>query len=276
MELSPRDWRGCGGMNDHHDMGEQTTPHTGPDGQEAKKVGLPRPPFYASEYLDMAEILQFAMERFGQLILAIMRYTFDETVPEDLSPDLKIMFSIYQKKIDFAREKYQSKCKTNAENGKKGGQAKAANSKKANAGPKFTAPTLKQFRDAVAHFVDNGEIPEDITDYDADSFFDELKEAGWTIGGAPIQSRGGWEAAIRAKFCQFDSTLPDHFYYMIFSAAFAKFHNGDKADDITYDLMCAYNDASKSWKIEGESFTPLEWEKALARFIESSSEPSDT
>lgn len=259
-------------MNDHHDMGEQIPPVSPPGRQEDKKVGLPRPPFYASEYLDMAEILQFAMERFGQLILAIMRYTVDETVPEDLPLDLKIMFSVYQKKIDFAREKYQSKCKTNAKNGQKGGLAKAENATKA----KFRPPTQKQFRDAVAHFVDAEEIPEGITDYDADSFFDELKEVGWTIGGAPIQFRADWETAIRAKFRQFGSTLPDHFYYTIFSAAFAELHDGEKSDSVAYDLMDAYDEAAKSWNVQGEYFPAPDWKSALARFTKEYSESSNT
>ena len=263
-------------MNDYHDMGEQISPASPSDGQEAKKVGLPRPPFYASEYLDMAEILQFAMERFGQLILAIMRYTVDETVPEDLPPDLKIMFSVYQKKVDFAREKYQSKCKTNAENGKKGGKAKAENVKKMAAGPKFTPPTQKQFRDAVQHFADNDEIPEDTTDYDTDAFFDALKDSGWTIGGAPIQSRADWEAAIRAKFFQFGSTLPDYFFYMIFSAAFAELHDGEKSDSVAYDFMDAYDEAAKRWNVQGEYFPTPDWKSALARFVEGYSESSDT
>lgn len=260
-------------MNNHN-----TAPDlSAQDGQgEEKKVGLPRPPFYASEYLDMAEILQFAMERFGQLILAIMRYTVDETVSEDLPPDLKIMFSIYQKKIDFARENYKRKCETNAENGSKGGKAKAENAKKKATGPKFTPPTQKQFRDAVQHFADNDEIPEDTTDYDTDAFFDELKDSGWTIGGAPIQSRRDWESAIKAKFYQFSSTLPEHFFYMIFSAAFAELHDSEKSDLVASDLMDTYDEASKRWVVQGESFPTPDWKSALARLMEGCSESSDT
>lgn len=269
-------------MNDYHDMGEQISPASPSDGQEAKKVGLPRPPFYASEYLDMAEILQFAMERFGQLILAIMRYTVDETVPEDLPPDLKIMFSVYQKKVDFAREKYQSKCKTNAENGKKGGKAKAENVKKMAAGPKFTPPTQKQFRDAVEHFIDNGEISEDTTDYDADSFFDKLKDAGWTINGNPIQSRTDWECAIKAKFFEFNIASIRHLYYPVFSAIFADFcidkekDGGEWADNATYDFMDTYDENSKCWIVQGESFRAADWKSALTRFMKGYSDSSDT
>ena len=105
--------------------------------------------------------------------VALMYYTTDGTTPDDLPPDINMMFGIYQRKVDAAREKYEKKCATNAENGSKGGKAKAENSKKKTTGAKFTPPTQKQFRDAVQHFADNDEIPEDTTDYDADSFFDE-------------------------------------------------------------------------------------------------------
>lgn len=240
--------------------------------EDKKKVGLPKPPLFTSDYITMAEILQFAMERFGQLILALMYYTADGTIPDDLPPDINIMFGIYQRKVDAAREKYQNKCKTNAENGQKGGLAKAENATKA----KFRPPTQKQFRDAVAHFVDADEIPEGITGYDADSFFDELKEVGWTIGGAPIQFRADWEAAIRAKFRQFGSTLPDHFYYTIFSAAFAELHDGEKSDSVAYDLMDAYDEAAKKWNVQGEYFPAPDWESALARLMKEYSESSDT
>lgn len=128
----------------------------------------------------------------------------------------------------------------------------------------------------MQHFVDEDELSEDISDYDTDSFFDDLKEAGWTIGGAPIQSRADWEAAIRAKFYQFGSTLPDHFYYMIFSAAFAELHDGEKSDSVAYELMDAYDEAAKSWNVKGDYFHVPDWKNALARLIEGYSESGDT
>lgn len=255
---------------------EKTTPGMGADGQQQKKVGLPKPPLFTSDYITMAEILQFAMERFGQLVLALMYYTTDGTMPDDLPPDINMMFGIYQRKVDAAREKYKNKCAVNAENGSKGGKAKAENAKKKATGPEFTPPTLKQFRDAVQHFADNDEIPEDTTDYDADSFFDELKDSGWTIGGAPIQSRRDWESAIKVKFYQFSSALPKHFFYMIFSAAFAELHDSEKSDFVASDLMDTYDEASKRWVVKGESFPTPDWKSALARFMEGYSESSDT
>lgn len=263
-------------MSDSTSEREQNTPDMSTDGQQQKKVGLPKPPLFTSDYITMAEILQFAMERFGQLVLALMYYTMDGTMPDDLPADLRMMFGIYQRKVDAAREKYENKCATNAENGSKGGKAKAENARKKSPGAKFTPPTLKQFQAAVKHFVDEDEIPEETTDYDADAFFDELKDSGWTIGGAPIQSRADWEAAIRAKFYQYDCALPGHYYYMIFSVVFADFRACKDADSATCDFMDTYDNTSKSWIIQGERFPTTDWKSALARFMKQYSECSDT
>lgn len=73
---------------------------------EGKKPGLPKPPLFTSDYIAMAEILEFALDRFGKLVLALMYYTTDGTMTDDLPPDLKMMFGVYQRKIDAAREKY--------------------------------------------------------------------------------------------------------------------------------------------------------------------------
>lgn len=63
---------------------------------------------------------------------------------------------------------------------------------------------------------------------------------------------------------------------MIFSASFAELHDGEKSDDIAYDLMDTYDEASKRWVVKGESFPLNDWESALARFIEGYSDSSDT
>ena len=245
---------------------------------ENGKRMLPRPPFYTSEYIDMAEILEFAFDRFGKLILAIMYYTESSTIPEDLPPDLKVMFSVYQKKIDFAREKYEKKCSVNAENGAKGGASKAENAKKR--ATAFKPPTLKQFRDAVKHFADNEEIQSDIGDYEIDVFFDRLKSDGWTIGGAPIQTREDWESAILAKFYDGDfGPVPKRLYYSVFTAIFANHSEEmghESADSIAYDFMETFDGSSREWIIGDEKFSAHDWESALAQFMKRHSERSDT
>lgn len=248
--------------------------------QQDERKGLPRPPLYTDDYITMAEALEFVMEQFGKLVLAIMYYTANGTVPDDLPHDLKVMFSIYQKKIDFAREKYERKCAVNAENGAKGGTAKAENAKKRGVAAAFKPPTLKQFRDAVRHFAENEEISSDIDDYEIDVFFDRLKSDGWAIGGAPVQTRKDWESAILAKFYDGDfGAAPRHLYYPVFTAIFAN-HSEEKgdesADSIAYDFMETFNAASKEWIIGEKKFSAGDWKSALAQFMKQHSECSGT
>lgn len=250
----------------------------------SEKKGLPRPPFYANEYIEMAEILEFSFDDFGRLILAIMYYTADGTIPEDLPDNLRMMFSIYQRKIDYAREKYEQKCATNAENGAKGGKAKSENAKRQSSGAKFIPPTQKQFHESVQHFVDEDELPNGISNYAVDSFFDELKDAGWTIGGEKIQNRPDWERAILAKF--YNDEVPngmlDHFPYMYFKEIFSKYHGLrddaglSQALDAQAEFLDRYDEATKTWVIQGEIFRLGEWAQAITRFMERYSESSDT
>lgn len=266
-------------MNTEPNQAEKVLPDSSE--QVTPKTGLPKPPLFTSDYIAMAEILEFALDRFGRLVLALMYYTMDGTMPDDLPPDLKMMFGIYQRKVDAARDKYSHVCSVRAESGAKGGKQKAANAQKKSAGAKFNPPTQKQFRDAVEHFIDNGEISEDTTDYDADSFFDKLRDAGWTIGGAPIQSRTDWEMAIKAKFFEFNIASVRHLYYPVFSAVFADFCTGDGtrgaewADNATYDFMETYDEDSKCWVIQGKKFHAAQWRDALAWFMEQYSESSN-
>lgn len=242
--------------------------------KDQKKTGLPKPPLFTSDYIAMAEILQFAMERFGQLILALMYYTADGTMPDDLPPDISIMFVIYKRKIDAAREKYDHTCAVRAENGSKGGKAKAENAKRKSGGAKFIPPTQKQFRDAVKNFAYHSDLDDDISDYDSDAFFDQLRESGWTINNKPIQCRSDWEAAISAKFFKFNIACISHLYYPVFSAIFADFspegkeNCGKWADNATYDFLDTYDEDSKCWAVQGEDFPAPKWKEALARFMD--------
>ena len=266
-------------MNDHN--AAPNLPNQ--DGQGEKKVGLPKPPLFTSDYIAMAEILQFAMERFGQLILALMYYTADGTMPDNLPPDITMMFGIYQRKIDAAREKYKHKCITNAENGSKGGKKKAENAKAAGSVPKFKAPTRAQFRQAVEYFIDEGSVQENTEPYEIDKFFDGLQESKWTICGEPIQRRSDWEAAIREKFTAYDTDgVPHHFHYLIFSEIFSKFHGlrnssgKSQAETAESDFMDTYDQELQCWIINGEQFSLSEREKGLAQFMKQYSDFSDT
>jgi len=270
-------------VNDHTNEVGQITPAPTSDRQEGKKIGLPKPPLFTSDYITMAEILQFAMERFGQLVLALMYYTTDGTIPDDLPPDLNMMFGIYQRKVDAAREKYKNKCAVNAENGSKGGKKKAENAKAAGSVPKFKGPTLAQFREAVKHFIGEGSVQEDTESYEIDKFFDGLQASKWTICGEPIQRRSDWEAAIREKFTAYGTDgVPQHWHYLIFSEIFSKFHglrnsSGEsQAETVESDFMDTYDQELRCWIINGEQFSLSEREKGLAQFMKQYSDFSDT
>lgn len=239
------------------------------------KKGLPRPPLFTSDYIALAEILDFALDRFGKLILALMYYTADSTVPDDLPDDLWAMFAIYQRKIDAAREKYERTCTARAENGAKGGKAKAENARKMATAVKFKPPTQKQFHDAVEHFVDEGEVREDIDDYEIDALFDELSNNLWTINGEPIQRRTDWEAAIRKTFTfSEDYGGPVHFHYRAFASIFGKFHGlrdekgESQAENAETDFMDTYDSTAKNWNVRGKCFPLGRWEEALSHFME--------
>lgn len=258
-------------MSDSTNDRGQTTPSME---QEQKKVGLPKPPLFTTDYIAMAEILEFTLDRFGRLVLALMYYTLDGTMPDDLPPDLKMMFCLYQRKVDAAREKYQNKCTINAENGRKGGLTKAENAKgKPVCGANFKPPTQKQFRDAVAHFVDSGDIGEDTSDYDSDAFFDQLNESGWAINNKPIQCRSDWEYAIKAKFFEFNVASIRHLHYPVFSAIFSDFcpdgvkNGGEWAENATYDFFDTYDENSKCWIVQEENFPLPQWKSALTQFM---------
>ena len=68
----------------------------------------------------------------------------------------------------------------------------------------------------------------------------------------------------------------------MFSAIFANFcidkgkDGGQWADNATYDFMDTYDENSKCWIVQGESFRPPDWKDALTRFIEGYSDSSDT
>ena len=234
---------------------------------------------YLKLYLDEVEMWdqELTREEIGTLVVAVAAYAKDGSIV-DIPQNLRFAFADQRRKVDHSKTVYDSK----VENGRKGGLKKAENAKKKSSGEKFTPPTLKQFRDAVEHFIDEGEIPEDTTDYDADSFFDELKSTGWTIGGKDIQHRSEWEAAIRAKFVLHDINVISHLYYQVFSTVFADFYTdgSEKSkfwlDDITCVFTDSYDEPSKSWVIQGQRFNAADWKEALALFMKQYSEFSDS
>ncbi len=236
-----------------------------------EKKGLPRPPLYTSDYITIAEVLDFDLERFGKLVLSLMYYTADGTVPDDLPPDLKAMFSIYQRRISAAYEKYEQKCLNNAKNGAKGGKAKAAKTQKPT---KFIPPTLKQFRDAVVYFYDNDELgdrDEMPDDTSIKRLYTQLKEDNWQIEGEPIQIAFDWEMLILSRFA-ISSFLPfsDEPYIRYIFGKYHGLRDADgktQADGVSCDFCEDYNAKLDGWTVGGEFYPKAKWQEALDKYI---------
>lgn len=62
------------------------------------------------------------MEQRGELITAIFEYTTHQSVVNELSPLVKMAFSVMKDTLDRDRAAYLAKCEKNRENGKKGGR----------------------------------------------------------------------------------------------------------------------------------------------------------
>ena len=218
----------------------------------------------------------FTYAQVGELFLAVMAYTHDGTIRE-LPPELKFPFAQYRSKANRSKAKYEEKCAKLAENGAKGGKAKAAKA----AGDhqpdspkvKFTPPTLKQFRDAVAHFYKGDELGDDEPeDYDVDKLYDSLKAAGWKIGREPIQNRRDWEFAIITQLSSYEMESPIK-RSELFKVAFGNFpelrdsSGNTLADNAACDFDEQYDKGEKGWTIAGEFYPVKEWSQALSKYI---------
>lgn len=109
------------------------------------KTRLPRPPLYTEDCLSMGNML--SGDEFKTVILAIMRYTADGTIPDNLPRALNLLFEMHRTRIDAARDKYNQKCVKLASNGAKGGRARSENTKKNAA--MFKPPSKKMFSSAA-------------------------------------------------------------------------------------------------------------------------------
>lgn len=74
-----------------------------------------------TEYAE--EISMLSDEAAGQLMKAIFAYETTGDAPE-LSGEGRLLFSIFKRRLDDNREKYQKKCQRNAQNAKNGGRPK--------------------------------------------------------------------------------------------------------------------------------------------------------
>lgn len=240
---------------------------------------------YFRWYVDEAQLIkeQLTNEQAGELFISVMDYLRDGTSTE-VSPAIKWPYLDYQHKIDRSREAYEKKCAINAENGAKGGTAKAENAKKRGSGCsatyscKFVPPTKKQFIAAITHGVDEGDISSGISGYDIDRLFEGLSGENWTIGGEQILNRTDWEASIAIMFppdFQKDRIHPAvlPLYESVFRYIFKTFHGLRSKDGETYaDIVAAdfceeYDEKLSGWRIQGEEFPRSEWINAVEKYV---------
>lgn len=270
---------------------EQLMEQLGGSERSGPKRGLPRPPLFTTDYIAMAEILEFALDRFGQLVLALMYYTMDGTMPDGLPPDLKMMFSIYQRKVDAAREKYGNKCATNAKNGSKGGRPRkgtvatepeevttpheAEPPKKAKATPKIKMPpSEEQFTKLLKEKQAKGIIAEECNPVE---FFEWAEQLKWKVNGEPAENVGDfldYAAARHPTKVMIDTIgiIPKtpqlaHAYGIIFKAL----HGLRDEDGNTRALAAAINFLKAydgGWTFHGQLFSDDQWWEALNEFME--------
>lgn len=77
-----------------------------------------------NEYMEIIEMLPDAEK--GRLLMALMIYSQDGTVPDDLETATMMAFTIIRKRIDYDSLKYDGVCERNQKNGKRGGRPKAS------------------------------------------------------------------------------------------------------------------------------------------------------
>lgn len=187
--------------------------------------------------VDDAEVLKenLTTEQIGELFVAVMDYLQTGTVVE-VSQAVKYPYADYRKKVDRACTSYDEIVAKRAESGRKGGTAKAAKAKEAQATPQFKPPTLSQFKNAAKKLSDNGNSFE-YDEYDVESFYDELKENDWHIGSAPILIRDDWESAIIEKFS--DENF-DGEHYQLFKIAFEEGRRDEDGENIAAQLVYCF------------------------------------
>lgn len=241
---------------------------------------------YFKWYLDEASLMKEEMteEQAGKLFLAVMDYLRDGTITE-LPLELKILYANFRQRVDRAKSKYNEKTTKLAENGAKGGRAKAQKSKVQaettatthadspnSTGFKFKPPTLTQFREAVDDMAKSGEIelPERVT---VDRLFASLDESCWKFNGEPIKRRNDWECIILTRFSAMD-TEKARFYRLAFDHLFCNFNgyrnkNGDTLAEETAQEFCDdYSEDLPGWEINGKVFAPRDWKAALEAYAD--------
>lgn len=153
----------------------------------------------------------------GQLFKSLFPYVKEHLIPDfENSPALAMAFDVLRLAIDRDTEKYEQICKINAENGRKGGLAKASGRRRSlsdsseakrglanladtetekekdsdidtetnlsdfDSDPVSDKYTLEEIRECVK----DGKV--NITDEGVKAFYEQIEADGWTMYGKPI------------------------------------------------------------------------------------------
>ena len=139
-----------------------------------------------NEYMEIIEMLPDAEK--GRLLMALMIYSQDGTVPDDLETATMMAFTIIRKRIDYDSLKYDGVCERNQKNGKRGGRPKASGDAPEEEKPRETQNNPEKPRETQNNpdcFFENPEKPKKPdTDTDTDTDTEYIKRESKEREGA--------------------------------------------------------------------------------------------
>lgn len=194
-----------------------------------------------------------------------------EDLPNPIPPEIYMGFSILKRSIDASKAKYAKRCKVNAENGKKGGKAKAANEEARTkaATNSVKPPTKRRFKEFAQECLDFGDISCRMKDID--DYYDYLKNNNWSIDGRPLKhDKYQWQDFILIAFgTKIDYPKGNEIAYAVLEELFLQtgetcFPNEYQVEDFVKDC---YSPSFKLFDVGGENFTEDQLSEAVARAI---------
>lgn len=198
-------------------------------------------------------------EHMGELYFAVMDYA-ETGNKRAVSNEIIFPYEQLIIRCDNTKIAYARRCEVNRQNGSKGGRAKALNASK----KRYVPPTKLEFKAMAAHLRKGGEI--DADDYEILALFQELEEAGWTIGGEPIRNTKDLECAVIAKFDP-DPSFNHYVNWVTFKRIFAA-HCVNPLS-LFWDFWDLFSKDTNSWTIKGTSYEVKNCKEAVDAFLDS-------
>lgn len=130
-------------------------------------------------------------ENAGKAIKAIFAFAESGEVPENLSPDAKMLFAMVRSQMEKDLAKYTEVCEKRRNAGALGGRNKANKTKREKEQERelktsrFTPPTVEEVQDFIS---------ENSFNVDADSFVSFYASKDWRVGREKMKD---WKAACR-------------------------------------------------------------------------------